>query len=200
MKKTTLFITTAAIIAALYVVLTFLANAFGLANYAIQVRFSECLTILPLFTPAAIPGVFLGCLISNILMGSVIQDIIFGSLTTLVCAVITYLIGLAFRKAISKANSKKVKTGLGVTGTVLGSIPPIVGNMLVVPLILIYAYKFTDPIVFMGEEHASVNFIYWFYVITVGIGELISCTVLGLIVSFIMRRTGLDLKLSGIRK
>lgn len=57
----------AAMIAAIYVVLTFIANAFGLANYAIQVRFSEALTILPFFTPAAIPGLFIGCLLSNIL-------------------------------------------------------------------------------------------------------------------------------------
>jgi len=54
MKKTA-FITYAAIIAALYVILTLIANAFGLANFAIQVRFSEALTILPLLTPAAIP-------------------------------------------------------------------------------------------------------------------------------------------------
>ena len=68
MKKVT-FITHAAIIAALYVVLTLIANALGLANFAIQVRFSESLTILPLFTPAAIPGLYLGCLLSNILTG-----------------------------------------------------------------------------------------------------------------------------------
>ena len=58
-----IFITQSAVIAALYVVLTLLANAFGLANYAIQVRFSEALTILPYFTPAAIPGLFIGCII-----------------------------------------------------------------------------------------------------------------------------------------
>ena len=66
MKKQVLFLTQAGVIAALYVVLTLLANAFGLANYAIQVRFSEALTILPFFTPAAIPGITIGCLISNI--------------------------------------------------------------------------------------------------------------------------------------
>ena len=53
------FIAQAAMIAALYVVLTFIANTFGLANYAIQVRISEALTILPYFTPAAIPGLVL---------------------------------------------------------------------------------------------------------------------------------------------
>ena len=72
----------AALIAALYIVLTFLANAMGLANYAVQVRFSEALTILPFFTPAAIPGLFVGCLLSNILTGCALPDIVFGSLAT----------------------------------------------------------------------------------------------------------------------
>ena len=70
-------ITQAAMIAALYVVLTFIANAFGLANYAVQIRFSEALTILPYFTPAAVTGCAL-------------PDIIFGSLATLIGAVFTY--------------------------------------------------------------------------------------------------------------
>ena len=65
----TLPLVQAAMIAALYVVLTFIANALGLASQAIQVRFSEALTILPYFTPAAIPGLFIGCLLSNILTG-----------------------------------------------------------------------------------------------------------------------------------
>ena len=83
-KKNIYLLTQAAMIAALYVVLTFIANAFGLANYSVQVRFSEALTILPFFTPAAIPGLFIGCLISNILTGCAIPDIIFGSLATLI--------------------------------------------------------------------------------------------------------------------
>ena len=66
------------IIAALYLALTLLANALGLANYAVQVRFSESLTILPYFTPAAVPGLFVGCLLSNILTGCALPDIIFG--------------------------------------------------------------------------------------------------------------------------
>ena len=65
MNKKVLFITQAGVIAALYVVLTFLANSLGLANYAIQVRFSEALTILPFFTPAAIPGLFIGCILAK---------------------------------------------------------------------------------------------------------------------------------------
>ena len=73
--KKVLFITQASMIAALYVVLTLLANALGLANYAIQIRFSEALTILPFFTPAAIPGLTIGCLLSNLLTGCMPLDI-----------------------------------------------------------------------------------------------------------------------------
>ena len=62
----TLYIAQAALIAATYTVLTMIAAGFDLASGAIQVRFSEALTILPFFTPAAIPGLTLGCLISNI--------------------------------------------------------------------------------------------------------------------------------------
>ena len=183
MKKTAYFITSAAIIAALYVVLTLLISLIpGFANMAIQVRVSEALTILPLFTPAAIPGLFLGCFISNILVGSVPLDIICGSLTTLLASVITYFIGRIFCKVIHKAEMKRNKTVLGITGTVLGSLPPIIGNMFVVPMVLIYGYE--------------LDGLYWGFVLTVGIGELISCMIIGLILSFIMRRTGLDIKLN----
>ena len=92
MNKKVLYLVHGAVIAALYVVLTMLANALGLANYAIQVRFSEALTILPVFTPAAIPGLFLGCIISNTMTGCMLLDIIFGSLATLIGAVFSYLL------------------------------------------------------------------------------------------------------------
>ncbi len=118
-NKNVLFLTQAAMIAALYVVLSFLANLLGLANYAIQVRFSEALTILPYFTPAAIPGLFVGCLLSNILTGCVIWDIIFGSLATLLAAYITYQL-------------RQFKW--------LAPVPPIAANAMVVPFVLKYAY------------------------------------------------------------
>ena len=89
-NKKILFLTQAAMIAALYVVLTMIAAALGLASQAIQVRFSEALTILPYFTPAAIPGLFIGCIISNLLSGCVLIDIIFGSIATLLGALGTY--------------------------------------------------------------------------------------------------------------
>ena len=81
-NKKVLFAVQAAMIAALYVVLTYITNLLGLASGTIQVRFSEALCILPVFTPAAIPGLFIGCLISNLITGGIIWDIIFGSIAT----------------------------------------------------------------------------------------------------------------------
>jgi len=118
-SKKILFLTQAALIAALYVVLTLLSNALGLASMQIQVRFSEALTILPYFTTAAIPGVFVGCLMSNLLAGCAILDILFGSLATLIGAVCTYLL-------------RRFKW--------LAPVPPIVANTLVIPLVLKYTY------------------------------------------------------------
>ena len=64
-NKKVLFITQGAVIAAIYVVLTYIVSLLGLTNGVIQVRLSEALTILPVFTPAAIPGLVVGCVIST---------------------------------------------------------------------------------------------------------------------------------------
>ena len=104
------------VIAALYVVFTLIANAFGMADQAIQVRISEALTVLPALTPAAIPGLFVGCIVSNTIIGAVLPDIIFGSLATLVAAIIT------------RALRNKSRFLL--------PIPPILANTIVVPLSL----------------------------------------------------------------
>ena len=124
-NKHVLFITQAAMIAALYTVLTFVANALGLANYSIQVRFSEALTVLPALTPSAIPGLFIGCILSNTLTGCMPLDIIFGSLATLVGAIGTFLL-------------RKNK--------ILAPIPPIIANTIVVPFVLAYVYKLDGTI------------------------------------------------------
>ena len=77
-NKGTQFLAEAAVIGAIYVVLTLL---FAPLSYGeIQIRFSEALTILPFFTPAAIPGLFVGCIIANLLGGAIPVDIIFGSI------------------------------------------------------------------------------------------------------------------------
>ena len=82
------FMTQAAMIAAIYVVLTYVFAPFSFGE--VQVRISEALTILPVFTPAAIPGLFIGCLVGNILGGAILPDIIFGSIATLIGAFFTW--------------------------------------------------------------------------------------------------------------
>ena len=84
-NKRTAYITRAAAIAAIYVVLVVIFNYWSFGP--IQFRIAEALTILPYFTSAAIPGLFIGCLIANITGGAVIWDIIFGSLATLIGAI-----------------------------------------------------------------------------------------------------------------
>ena len=115
----TFYIAQAAVIAAIYTVLTMIAAGFDLASGAIQVRFSEALTILPFFTPAAVPGLTLGCLISNIVTGCALPDIIFGTLATFIGAIGSY----ALRR-----------------NRFLCSVPPVVSNALIIPFVLSYAY------------------------------------------------------------
>ena len=69
MKKNTTLITRSALIAALYVALTYISNLLGLASGVIQVRFSEALTVLPAFTFASVPGLCIGCFVANLITG-----------------------------------------------------------------------------------------------------------------------------------
>ena len=112
-----------AIIAALYVVLTlvFAPISFG----AIQIRIAEALTILPLFTPAAIPGLFVGCILANIIGGAIIWDVIFGSLATLIGAAVGY----ALRR-----------------NRWLVPVPAVIANGIIVPLVLRYGYRMDIPL------------------------------------------------------
>lgn len=146
-SKRVKYITQAAMIAAIYVVLTLFISAFNLASGAIQIRISEALTVLPAFTPAAIPGLFIGCFISNLISGGLILDVIFGSLATLIGACGTYLL-------------RKWKWAV--------PIPPILSNVLIVPFVLAYVYHLPGGVPY--------------FMVTVGIGQIISCGVLGMIV------------------
>lgn len=148
MKKTK-SLTQAALIAALYVALTYLANLLGLANGAIQIRFSEALTVLPLFTSAAIPGLTIGCLLANLFTGCALWDIVFGTLAT--------LLGTLGTRYLSK-NSKW-----------LAPIYPILANTLIIPFVLRFVYGAPDAI--------------WYLFLTVGIGEILSCGVLGVLLA-----------------
>ena len=112
-----------AAIAAIYVALTmsFSAISFG----PVQFRISEALCILPFFTPAAIPGLFIGCFLSNLLCGAAVMDVVFGSIATLIGAVGSYCL---------RHNKWMV------------CVPPILANAIIVPWVLRYAYGSTDLI------------------------------------------------------
>ncbi len=126
-NKSTLFLAQGAMIAAVYVVLTLV---FAPISYGeVQVRVSEALTVLPFFTSAAVPGLFVGCLIANILGGAILPDIIFGSIATLLGAAGTYLLRKRTR--------------------FLAPAPPIVANTVIVPFVLYYGYGVNLPIPFM---------------------------------------------------
>ena len=149
--KKVLFLVQAAAIAAVYVVVTILFAPFGFGE--IQVRISEALTVLPYFTPAAVPGLFVGCLIGNLTAGGIPMDIMLGSLATLIGAVFTHLL----RK-----------------NRYLAPIPPILANALIVPFVLRFGYGSNLPIPLM--------------MLTVGIGEVISCGVLGMTLLLALER------------
>lgn len=150
-NKSTLFLVQAAAIGAVYVVLTlvFAPLSFG----EVQIRFSEALTVLPYFTPAAIPGLFVGCIIANFLGGAIPIDILFGSIATLLGAVFTYRL----------RNTRW-----------LVPVPPIAANTLIVPFVLHYGYGINLPIPFM--------------MLTVGVGEIVSCAVIGMILLNVLSR------------
>ena len=139
------FLTVSSMIAALYVVLTLVSAVFGLSSGAIQIRISESLCVLTFFTPAAIPGLTVGCLVSNLVMGANLLDVVFGTLATLLGAVLGYCL----RKR-----------------EWLITIPTVLANTVIIPLVLVYGFGVTDmalPLI----------------ALTVCIGELISATLLG---------------------
>ncbi len=157
-RNKTLQLASAGMIAALYVVLTWIANLLGLASGAIQVRLSEALTILPVFTVAAVPGLTVGCVLANLLTGCAAWDVVFGSLATLIGAVGTRLL--------------KDKP-------LLAWIPPVVSNAVIVPIVLMKVYGVEDVTVF-GQTFGG-NSVWLMLVVTVGIGEIIACGILGLL-------------------
>ena len=135
-----------ALIAALYVALTHAQNLLlpNSASMAVQFRVSEAMCVLAFFTPAAIPGLTVGCLLANILCGNIFWDVIFGTLATLLGAIGTRLL----RKR-----------------PLLALLPPILSNTIIVPIVLTYAYGIPGGIPWL--------------MLTVGIGEILSCGLLG---------------------
>lgn len=150
MDKRIRFVSLAGMIAALYVVLTFIASMMGLASGVIQIRLSEVLNVLVCFTGAAVPGMFIGCISANLLTGGCVLDLIFGSLAT--------LIGAFLGRLISKISHGKFN--------MLVPVPTVLSNALIVPWVLQKGY--------------GINLPYTYLMMTVGVGELLSAGLLGL--------------------
>lgn len=153
-RSKTRYLCQAAMIAALYVVLTWVSAQLGLASLAIQCRLGEALCILPLFLPAAVPGLGVGCFIANLVIHSPAPDLIFGTLATVLGAVICRLIARAWHSE-SLAN------------LIVATLPNVLANTVIVPLVLRYAYHLEDAV--------------WLMAAQVGVGELISGTLLGVL-------------------
>ena len=131
--KSTLYLTRGALIAALYVALTYASSLFGLSSGVIQFRISEALCILPIFMPEAIPGLFIGCALSNLIAGGVFWDIFFGSIAT--------LIGAILARVLRKLPDKYIW---------LTTLPTVFANAFIVPFVLIYAYGAPDSYLFIA--------------------------------------------------
>jgi len=128
-KNSSKLVSQAAMIAALYTVLTLISSAFGLSSGHIQLRISECLCILPIFSFSAVPGIFLGCLLSNIITGGTILDVIFGSIASLLGAMGTF--------ALKKR-------------PVLSTFAPVLSNTIIIPFILQKSYGLSDSYIYLA--------------------------------------------------
>ena len=117
------FTTLSSTIAALYVVLTLISAVFGLSSGAIQIRISEALCVLTFFTPAAIPGLTVGCLISNLITGANLLDIVFGTLATFIGAVGGYYL-------------RKHEAFI--------TLPTVLANTAIIPLVIVYGFGVVD--------------------------------------------------------
>ena len=139
----------AGLIAALYAVLGYFANIFGLAFGPVQVRFSEALCVLPFFFPAAVPGLTVGCLVVNWLSPYGVPDIIFGTLATALAALWTQRVPHKW----------------------LAPLPPVICNTLIIPAVTALQTAVPFSRAFWG--------IFGWNAFTIGLGELAACYVLG---------------------
>lgn len=161
------FMAVAGMIAALYTVATMTLAPLSFGN--IQFRASEALTLLPVFTSASIPGLTIGCIISNavgVATGSNIAgwlDVVLGSAATLIAAILTRLLRKIEFKGIP----------------FLAILPPVVLNALIVG----------------GELTAVYDLPFWLCALEVGSGELVVCVILGIPLVLALKKTKLFDKL-----
>lgn len=149
-KSKTQEIALSGIIAGLYVILSLLT--LPVASGAIQFRVSEGLTLLPLFFIEAVPGLFLGCLLSNLISGCMALDIILGSVVTLLASILTYFVGKIIK---SKAGQIAV-----------GGIFPVLLNALILPLIWLLCY-------------GAIEYVYYLQVIFLLVSQSVSVYLIG---------------------
>ncbi len=164
MKRRTLpYLAQAGMIAALYAALTYLAMALNLAYGSVQFRFSEALTVLPILTPAAVPGLAIGCFIGN-LASPYPLDLVFGTAASLIAAVLT--------RAVRRIRVKNLP--------VLAPLPPVLVNAVIVGLQI----TFFTP----GEAASWAGFL--ISAAQVGLGQLAVCYLLGLPFGAALEKSG----------
>ena len=173
-SKNVRFLTQAAVIAALYAVLTYVAAALNLDYGPVQFRFSEALTVLPVFTPAAVPGLALGCFLANLGSPLGIVDWVFGTGATLLAAIGTWLVGRVRVRDVP----------------ILAPLPPVIANVVLV--------GFELSCLSSAGTFAFGNFTWAAYgasALSVGIGELVVCYALGIPLLMLLKRAGAGTKL-----
>lgn len=153
-------LTLAAMVAALYAVMSYFANIFGLAYGPVQFRLAEALTVLPFLFPAATPGLFVGCLVANLLSPYGPLDVVFGSLATLLAAALTQRMPNKW----------------------LAPLPPVLCNMAIVGAVIAFQQAQAGEALFWGA--------YAFNALTIGIGQLGACYVLGMLLLHTLPKIG----------
>lgn len=176
-SKKVRFLATGAAIAAMYAALTYLSAAMNLAYGPVQFRVSEALTVLPVFTPAAVPGLALGCFISNLTSPFGVVDWVFGTLASFVAALGTL--------ALSKVRFRGIP--------LLAPLPPVIANALIVGFELCC---FSDAGVFSLSNASLGGFLAG--ALSVGLGELAVCYALGVPLMMAIEKSGLNKLMAGI--
>lgn len=156
----------AGIIAALYVVLTWVFSALAYNGF-LQIRPAEALCILPLFYVEAVPALFIGCAISNLVSPFAVYDVTVGGAATLLAALSTYFIGRLFKK-----------DGVKI---VLGGLPPVLFNAFIIPIVIVFLCG--D----MGGQ-ATATGAYFFFAASLAATESVWVYALGVPLYFTIKR------------
>ena len=157
-KNSTLYLTRGALVAAMYVALTYISTMFGLSSGVIQFRISEMLCILPIFMPEAVLGLSIGCVLANIVSACPIWDVILGACAT--------LIGAIGARLLRKLPNKLMW---------LATVPTILANAIIIPLVLIFFYEVKDA--------------YFYLFFTVGLGEAVCAGIGGSLLYYSLEKS-----------